>query len=178
MFRAHLVAVVAVALLTACGGDPPAQQPDAAAPCGGACGPWTARSAGRCVPLEAPDAGPDVALDAPPDTEQLDAAADVALDAEGDVVPDAGDAFAYLDTAGLYDGGVVTVWADLDGDGYGNTEAGPMGRFCVAMIPARNYATRAGACNDRNPAIHAGAPEVCGNGLDENCEGHVDEGCR
>ena len=48
-------------LLAACASDPPAQQPDAAAPCGGACGPGTTCSAGRCVAVEvdaAVDDGP------------------------------------------------------------------------------------------------------------------------
>src|SRR5262249_21394711 len=30
-------------------------------------------------------------------------------------------------------------------------------------------------CNDANPAIHPGAAEIC-NGLDDNCDGVVDEG--
>ena len=47
---------------------------------------------------------------------------------------------------------------DLDGDGYGDgpTCAGP-------------------DCDETNPAVHPGAPEAC-NGLDEDCDGSVDEG--
>jgi len=32
-------------------------------------------------------------------------------------------------------------------------------------------------CNDNNAAAHPGAPEVCGNQADDNCNGLVDEGC-
>ena len=32
-------------------------------------------------------------------------------------------------------------------------------------------------CNDANPAVHPGAPEVCGDGLDNDCNGVVDCGC-
>lgn len=181
MHRAHVLAVVALAFLAACGGDLPAQSaPDAAAPCGGACGPGTTCSAGRCVPLEAPDAGPDGALDAAPtvDAAGLDAAAEDGTDATADgTAPDADDAVVYLDTAGLCDGGGVTVWFDNDGDGYGDTAAGPRVEMCGTMLPARYYATRAGDCDDRNPTVNRGAQEVCGNGRDDNCEGHVDEGC-
>ena len=31
-------------------------------------------------------------------------------------------------------------------------------------------------CNDANPAVHPGAVEVC-NGVDDDCDGQVDEGC-
>ena len=33
-------------------------------------------------------------------------------------------------------------------------------------------------CNDKNAGVHPGAAEICGNGLDDNCNGAVDEGCR
>ena len=31
-------------------------------------------------------------------------------------------------------------------------------------------------CRDDDPSIHLGAPELC-NGVDDNCNGTVDEGC-
>ena len=32
-------------------------------------------------------------------------------------------------------------------------------------------------CDDTNPAVHPGAPEICGNGVDDDCNGLVDDGC-
>ncbi len=32
-------------------------------------------------------------------------------------------------------------------------------------------------CNDQNAAVHPGAAEICGNGLDDDCNGLVDDGC-
>ena len=46
---------------------------------------------------------------------------------------------------------------DLDGDGY------------VAIACAGND------CDDSNPAVHPGALEICGNGIDEDCDLQVDE---
>jgi hypothetical protein len=35
----------------------------------------------------------------------------------------------------------------------------------------------AGDCNDNNPAVYPGHAEVCGNSIDDDCDGYVNEGC-
>jgi secreted trypsin-like serine protease len=61
------------------------------------------------------------------------------------------------DCDGEVDEGCVCV--DSDGDGY-----------CLGGGPM-------GDCNDANPYQNPGAAEVCGNGIDDNCNGLVDESC-
>ena len=33
-------------------------------------------------------------------------------------------------------------------------------------------------CNDEDPALRPGGREICGDNIDNNCNGHADEGCR
>ncbi len=49
---------------------------------------------------------------------------------------------------------------------------------CVPTCDADNdgYCPGADDYNDNDPHVHAGAPELC-NGIDDNCNGHTDEGC-
>jgi hypothetical protein len=75
------------------------------------------------------------------------------------------------DCNGVIDDGVkLTFWADVDGDGFGN-----------AFLPVQACSLPAGYvannldCNDAVAAIHPGAVETC-NGIDDNCDGNVDEG--
>jgi hypothetical protein len=64
-----------------------------------------------------------------------------------------------------------TYYRDIDGDGYGSSTTTSV---CSATPPA-GYTTRTGDCNDNNPAINPGVVEVCGNGIDDNCNGQKDE---
>ncbi|HEX5151042.1 MAG TPA: Calx-beta domain-containing protein [Parafilimonas sp.] len=66
-----------------------------------------------------------------------------------------------------------TIWyADADNDGYGNAAVSI--QDCAQ--PA-NYVANHTDCDDAHQSVHPGAPEICGNGIDDNCNGKVDEGC-
>jgi hypothetical protein len=65
-----------------------------------------------------------------------------------------------------------TYYVDGDGDGFGDdsdtTEA------CVAP---GGYVAVGGDCDDADDTFYPGAPEVCWNGLAENCTGPLSQGC-
>jgi hypothetical protein len=60
---------------------------------------------------------------------------------------------------------------DADGDGYGAAEAEPV----LACRAPEGTAAVANDCDDDDPAVQPGALERC-NGLDDDCDGLVDEG--
>jgi hypothetical protein len=68
---------------------------------------------------------------------------------------------------------ITTFYADFDGDGYGNGASG-VAQACSA--PA-GYVSNNSDCNDDNASVHPGATEICGNGIDDDCDGQVDETC-
>jgi hypothetical protein len=77
------------------------------------------------------------------------------------------------DCDGQIDEGVQTVYyPDQDGDGYGNTSAS-----IKSCTPPSGYISIGGDCNDNNANINPGELEICGNFIDDNCNGQVDEGC-
>jgi hypothetical protein len=63
----------------------------------------------------------------------------------------------------------VTVWADADGDGYG--DAGDPRQACG---PGDGLVDNDLDCDDDNERSHPEAPERC-NGRDDDCDGSVDE---
>jgi hypothetical protein len=60
-------------------------------------------------------------------------------------------------------------YRDADGDGYGN--AAETTRSCTQ--PA-GYVSNGTDCNDADPTVLPGAPEICANMKDDNCDGVVD----
>jgi hypothetical protein len=64
----------------------------------------------------------------------------------------------------------VAFYADTDADGFGNANAITYG--CNA--PAGHVANNTD-CNDGSASIHPGAPEICDNSFDDDCDGSFNE---
>ena len=67
----------------------------------------------------------------------------------------------------------TTYYRDLDGDGYGNSSSGTI----QACGTTAGYSSNNSDCNDNNASVNPEAAEVCGNGIDDNCNGQTDENC-
>ncbi len=65
-----------------------------------------------------------------------------------------------------------TYYADNDGDGFGD----PASSLEACDEPA-GYVNNDFDCDDNNPDVNPGAEEICFNGIDDNCDGEVDEFC-
>ena len=83
---------------------------------------------------------------------------------DGDANGTGGDAYIHSFSIG------ALLYVDADGDGYG-TGTGVTGQACA---PGNGYAIQGGDCNDSNPNVYPGATELCGNGIDDNCDGLID----
>ncbi len=129
--------------------------------CGGTCGfcmPGLECKSFQCV---APGEEPDVIIP-PADAGGSDAGAQPELpvsgsDGDGDGVPDSIDncQFIYNPTQ-----------ADMDGD--------KLGDACDPDIDGDGYFNEFD-CAPTNKKVHPGAKELCGNGIDDNCNGDTDE---
>ena len=68
----------------------------------------------------------------------------------------------------------ITCFTDVDGDGHpGNSTTHANDGVCNAN---QNEYPNSTDCDDANSAVHPTAPELC-NGVDDNCDGQIDEGC-
>jgi hypothetical protein len=85
------------------------------------------------------------------------------------------------------EGLTVTVYPDADQDGFGSEEGVVEG--CADKVPEKGYVSRGGDCNDSaldedgdgkvdGFFIHSDVTEVCDDGVDNNCDGETDEGCK
>lgn len=64
----------------------------------------------------------------------------------------------------------LTWYRDNDGDGYGVTDD-----TVKACEQPAGYSPRSGDCHDGDASVHPGAPEVVDDGMDNDCDGLVDE---
>ncbi len=64
----------------------------------------------------------------------------------------------------------LTFYEDVDGDGYGNAAVTQLA--CSAPM---GYVATAGDCDDNDAAVNPGAPEICFNLVDDDCNGTVDD---
>ncbi|HMV68985.1 MAG TPA: putative metal-binding motif-containing protein, partial [Myxococcota bacterium] len=66
----------------------------------------------------------------------------------------------------------LTLWPDLDGDGWGRADEG-ISIDATDGYPV-GYAVQPGDCDDGRPEVYPGAVDVC-DGEDGDCDGQVDE---
>src|SRR3989338_7189343 len=66
----------------------------------------------------------------------------------------------------------ITWYADGDRDGYGTTSL-----TTEACSEPTGYSTESSDCNDNDSAISPDVAEVCVDGIDNDCDDNIDEGC-
>lgn len=75
------------------------------------------------------------------------------------------------DCDGAADPGEITTWyADKDGDGHGDPDVA-----VEACFTPSGFVHDGTDCDDTDPDVHPGAPEVC-DGDDDDCDGRADQG--
>jgi len=69
---------------------------------------------------------------------------------------------------------ILSGYVDSDDDGYG---VGPSMNVCSGVGLPFGYSDIDGDCDDSDGNVNPGVNEVCGDGIDNDCDGEIDEGC-
>jgi hypothetical protein len=82
-----------------------------------------------------------------------------------------GTATGFLSVAYGCAGAGTKYFSDFDVDGHGSITSG----YTMSCTKPPSYAATDGDCDDNDPKVFPGAPEIC-DGKDNNCNGTIDEG--
>ncbi len=75
----------------------------------------------------------------------------------------------YIDMGENVLGGTV-YYLDYDLDGYGTSDS-----MIMACSQPEGFVTNSGDCDDDNPNVNPAVDEIADNGIDDNCNGEIDE---
>jgi hypothetical protein len=72
---------------------------------------------------------------------------------------------------------MFTYYIDADYDGFGASIQDELPLVSCEPTAPYGYANNPNDCNVYNESVYPGAPEICGDGLDNNCDGVIDDNC-